>query len=61
MTPKEFCYWLQGYFELTNHTDLTQDQVRIVKDHLAIVFNQEPKLLSDAKPFISFPEIPASC
>lgn len=39
MTPQEFCYWLQGYFELTGHIGRLQaEQVESIKRHLAMVF-----------------------
>jgi hypothetical protein len=37
--PKSFCYWLQGYFELGGE-NLSPQQVQIIKDHLALVFNK---------------------
>lgn len=41
MTPRDFCYWLQGYFEVANSPMLNDDQARIVKNHLALVFKHE--------------------
>lgn len=44
MTPENFCYWLQGYFELTGITGLngiTPVQVNIIIDHLNLVFNKQ--------------------
>jgi len=41
MTPENFSYWLQGYFELTDDgLPLTNTQVEIIKDHLALVFTK---------------------
>jgi hypothetical protein len=37
--PKSFCCWLQGYFELGGE-NLSPQQVQIIKDHLALVFNK---------------------
>jgi len=34
----EFCYWLQGFFELTGEGRLTPPQVEMVRNHLAMVF-----------------------
>ena len=39
MTPENFCYWLQGYFEILDakgsiHDYLSEDQLKTVKDHL---------------------------
>ncbi len=40
MTSQEFCYWLNGYFELGGET-LTPEQIKIVKDHLSLTFKKE--------------------
>lgn len=39
MDSSAFCYWLQGYFELGGE-NLSPQQVQIIKDHLALVFNK---------------------
>lgn len=40
MSPENFCYWLQGFFEITGKVDtLTPDQIKMVQDHLGYVFN----------------------
>lgn len=41
MEPRDFVYWLQGFFEISESTDLTPKQVQIIKDHLALVFKKE--------------------
>lgn len=41
MDNLNFCYWLQGFFELTNTETLTKEQVKIIKDHLALVFEKK--------------------
>lgn len=41
MKPEQFVYWLQGYFELTGSNELSEQQVGIIKDHLALVFKKE--------------------
>lgn len=41
MTPQEFCYWLQGYFELTGSptpVGLHANQVQQIRNHLNMVF-----------------------
>lgn len=40
MTPENFCYWLQGYLEISDSKDLDSNQLDIVKDHLKLVFNK---------------------
>lgn len=42
MTPEQFVYWLQGYFELSgSNAALNEVQTEIVKDHLKLVFKKE--------------------
>lgn len=41
MTPENFCYWLQGYIELSNCKSLTPEQVQMISDHLQLVFKKE--------------------
>ncbi len=43
MTSREFCYWLQGYFELAGgpYGTLTEAQVAQIEKHLAMVFKHE--------------------
>lgn len=40
MTPQEFAYWLQGFFELSGETKLTEPQVQMIRQHLALVFHK---------------------
>lgn len=38
MTNKEFCYWLQGYFELDGSIEsLSEAQLIIIKNHINLV------------------------
>lgn len=48
MTSRDFCYWLQGFFEIRDaglppNVDggLTTQKVEVIKRHLAIVFAHE--------------------
>lgn len=43
MTSREFCYWLQGYFEISPETtfELSEAQVTRIRNHLAMVFKHE--------------------
>jgi hypothetical protein len=41
MKSRDFCFWLQGYFELTGIGELSGYQVEIVKKHLSLVFKHE--------------------
>ena len=46
MTSRDFCYWLQGFFEIRGaldvpHGGLTHQQVEMIQRHLALVFKHE--------------------
>ncbi len=42
MTSREFCYWLQGYFELhADNLELRADQTKTIAKHLNMVFEHE--------------------
>ena len=41
MEPRDFVYWLQGLFELTDTKILDEKQVAIIKEHLALVFDKK--------------------
>ncbi len=42
MTSRDFCYWLQGYFELSKSPEgLSCAQAECIKRHLAMVFVHE--------------------
>lgn len=39
MTARDFCFWLQGFFELTGEDKtLTVEQVYLIKAHLSLAF-----------------------
>lgn len=41
MTSRDFCYWLQGAFEITKAKALSEDQVAVIQAHLNLVFKHE--------------------
>ena len=42
MNTQDFCYWLQGYFELSQIDEgLSTEQVVVIKEHLQLVFKKE--------------------
>lgn len=47
MTSRDFCYWLQGYFEIVGAApddvvgNLCEKRVQTIKNHLAMVFKHE--------------------
>lgn len=41
MSSRDFCYWLQGFFEVADPEHLTHSQLKMVKKHLSLVFKHE--------------------
>lgn len=41
MNTIDFCFWLQGYFEISGSNEISADQVKIIQDHLNLVFKHE--------------------
>lgn len=41
MKATEFCYWLQGLFELSEPAELSAKQTDLIKRHLNMVFKHE--------------------
>jgi hypothetical protein len=41
---ENFCFWLQGFFELTDSKSLTPEQAEQIKTHLALVFAHDPAM-----------------
>jgi len=41
MTSRDFCYWLQGFFEVSEARQLNVDQTEKIKKHLNLVFKHE--------------------
>lgn len=41
MTSRDFCYWLQGFFEINEPTEVTPKQTEQIKKHLNLVFKHE--------------------
>lgn len=49
MKSRDFCYWLQGYFEIEGNqprppefgATLNSEQIKMIRNHLAMVFKHE--------------------
>lgn len=41
MTSRDFCYWLQGYFEVSEPKNISEKETVMIKKHLALVFKHE--------------------
>lgn len=49
MTPEQFAYWLQGFYEISGAKEITAEQSQIIKDHLDNVFKKETPVRSPEK------------
>lgn len=50
MTSRDFAYWLQGYFEISNPETIGKDETEAIKRHLNLVFKHEiDPSMGDAK------------
>lgn len=58
MTPENFCYWLQGFFEinrkntLTPFINITPLQSQEIENHLNLVFHKVTPSNTEYRPFI---------
>jgi hypothetical protein len=41
MTSRDFCFWLQGYLEISKTTAISYESTAIIKKYLAMVFEHE--------------------
>lgn len=41
MTSRDFAFWLQGFFEVSNAETITKEQTDVIKKHLNLVFKHE--------------------
>lgn len=41
MTSRDFAYWLQGYFEISDPISIGEKETEMIKKHLALVFKHE--------------------
>jgi uncharacterized cupin superfamily protein len=67
MTPNEFCYWLQGYFEIQeveySPDELSVGQIQVIRDHLKLVFKKEtPCRITPLSEYVQYTDgISTSC
>lgn len=55
MKPEEFCYWLQGLFEMADIEELDAKQTAILKRHLNMVFEHIAHLDEKDQPPVHSP------
>ncbi len=41
MNSIDFCFWLQGFFEISGSSRLSEEQVIVIKNHLDLTFKHE--------------------
>lgn len=44
MQTRDFCFWLQGIFEVGKVTTMDAEQVALVRQHLDLVFQHDPSI-----------------
>ena len=57
MEPIQFCYWLQGIFEVIEPKELNEKQCEMIKKHLQSVF-KAAILIKDPLPSLKSPDLP---
>jgi len=60
MTPEQFCYWLNGHFDLSETETLSEAQVKVIKEHLALVFNKKAPSIIDLMEDVKNPSYPVN-
>jgi len=56
--PTNFIYWLNGFFELSGATTLNEQQVKVLKEHMALVMKKvTPSTVQPPFP-VTIPNIP---
>lgn len=41
MTSRDFCYWLQGFYEIAGTDTISESQSKMIRRHLNLVFKHE--------------------
>jgi len=57
MKSEQFIYWLQGFMEMENPKTLNLKQTKMIKDHLALVFNKKTPNRNKVGKFNSFVDL----
>ena len=53
MNERDFCFWLKGFFEMTDAQELSEDQLQMVKEHLDLVFVKVTETVIKAEPNVA--------
>jgi len=57
MNSRDFCFWLQGYFEISDAKTMTDEQVEVLKNHLRLAFVHEIDPLRESQTPASVKEL----
>jgi len=49
MNAVDFCFWLQGFFEISEDNNLSPRQLEVIKAHLSLVFVHEIDPMREAE------------
>jgi hypothetical protein len=60
MSPENFVYWLNGFFEISGSKALTEEQVQVLKDHLKLVLTKKTPNITIANPGLGSDKIDLS-
>lgn len=59
MTPEQLVYWLNGFFELSGATTLNEQQVKVIKEHIALVLTKvTPTIVQPYVDPYTYPNVP---
>ena len=53
MNAVDFCFWLQGYFELNVVTEINKHQAGVIQKHLTLVFEHQIDPLRESEVEVS--------
>lgn len=56
LAPENFCFWLQGFIEMSGATSINEEQMKVLKEHLELVFKKVAT--QQVQPQFSFPATP---
>jgi hypothetical protein len=54
LTPRAFCYYLQGFLEIEDSNGLTQHQLEIIKEKLGNVFENPDDVGGTTPPKVEY-------
>ena len=50
MNPRDFVYWLQGFLEIQDPKNISEEQITIIKQHMNLVLTNVTNI-TDVKPY----------